>query len=179
MFTSLPILTGIHVCFSFRMITRVALAPPVAVSQTAPRPWPSPAASNKLPPATQTCPQVSDALGPVRLFHLPAQRMTTRTGRAWEGRFWPQSETQALFRQGFRNSSVTKACLNTVFFLFTVKQAVPASRSSNVSYFIQHIAVTLRNPKWCDVTRHKRSESQAMEAAWDRRCFPSGSAMKS
>lgn len=39
---------------------RAALAPPVAVSQTAPRPWPSPAASNKLPPATRTCPQVSN-----------------------------------------------------------------------------------------------------------------------
>ncbi len=58
-----PILMGIHVCFFIRMTTRAALAPPVAVSQTAPRPWPSPAASNRLPPATRTCPQVSDGPG--------------------------------------------------------------------------------------------------------------------
>lgn len=42
---------------------RAALVPPVAVSQTAPRPWLNPAASSKLPPATQTCPQVNDGPG--------------------------------------------------------------------------------------------------------------------
>lgn len=47
-----------------RMITKVALVPPVAASQTAPRLWPSPVASSKLPPVIQTCLQVSDGPWP-------------------------------------------------------------------------------------------------------------------
>lgn len=58
--TSLTILTGVFVCFLIRMTMRAALVPTVAVSQTAPRLWLSPAASSRLPPATQTCPQVND-----------------------------------------------------------------------------------------------------------------------
>lgn len=42
---------------------RVALAPQAAVSQTAPRLWPSPAAFSRLPLVTRTCHQVSDGPG--------------------------------------------------------------------------------------------------------------------
>lgn len=58
-----PILTNIHVCFFIRMTTRAALVPPVALSQTAPRLWPSPAGFSRLPPVTRICPQVSDGPG--------------------------------------------------------------------------------------------------------------------
>lgn len=56
-------LDGFFVCLFLRMTMRVALAPQVAVSQTAPRLWPSPAAFSRLPPVTPTCHQVSDGPG--------------------------------------------------------------------------------------------------------------------
>lgn len=58
--TSLTVVFGLRVCFFNRMTMRAALAPPVAVSQTAPRLWPSPVASSRLPLVTRICPQVSD-----------------------------------------------------------------------------------------------------------------------
>lgn len=50
-------------CLFLRMTMRVALAPQAAVSQTALRRWPSPAAFSRLPLVTQTCHQVSDGPG--------------------------------------------------------------------------------------------------------------------
>lgn len=49
--------------FFIRMTMRVVLAPQVEVCLTAPRLWPSPAAFNRLPPATQTCHLVSNSCG--------------------------------------------------------------------------------------------------------------------
>lgn len=56
-----------------RMTMRVALAPQAAVSQTAPRLWPSPAAFSRLPLVTRTCHQVSD--GPGASKPLPPPRL--------------------------------------------------------------------------------------------------------
>lgn len=60
-------------CIFLRMTMRVALAPQAAVSQTAPRLWPSPAAFSRLPLVTQTCHQVSD--GPGASKPLPPPRL--------------------------------------------------------------------------------------------------------
>lgn len=92
LFTPLPVLTGIFVCFFIRMTTRVGLAPPVAVCQTAPRPWPSPAASSRLPPATRTCHQVSDGRGASEA--LPPSCSENGHQQPQWGRTGPQSETK-------------------------------------------------------------------------------------
>lgn len=60
----------------------VAPAPRVAVFQTAPRPWPSPAAFNRPPPATQTYPQVSDGSEASEAHYLPPQTTTSKSARA-------------------------------------------------------------------------------------------------
>lgn len=60
-------------CIFLRMTMRVARAPQAAVSQTAPRLWPSPAAFSRLPLVTRTCHQVSD--GPGARKPLPPPRL--------------------------------------------------------------------------------------------------------
>lgn len=61
------------------MTTKVALVPPVAVSQTAPRLWPSPVAYSKLPRVTQTCLQVSDVNWLSEAVLIPSPTYLTST----------------------------------------------------------------------------------------------------
>lgn len=61
------------------MTTKVALVLPVAVSQTAPRLWPSPVAYSKLPRVTQTCLQVSDVNWLSEAVLIPSPTYLTST----------------------------------------------------------------------------------------------------
>ena len=72
-------LSFLSVClFVDRISTRAAPAPPAAVPQRAPRPWPSPAASSRPPPATPTYPQVSDGPRGRRGYSTPLLQVTVR-----------------------------------------------------------------------------------------------------
>lgn len=77
-------LTGCSCLFFFctRRTTRAARAPPAAASLTAPRLLLSPAASSRLPPATQTCPQVNDGPGATEAT-LPPCSENDHLGSAW------------------------------------------------------------------------------------------------
>lgn len=83
--TSLAVVFDLLVCFFNRMTMRAALAPPVAVSQTAPRLWPSPAASSRLPLVTRICPQVSDGPGATEAILPPCPENDHQSGLTFSG----------------------------------------------------------------------------------------------
>lgn len=66
-----------NVFIFIRMTMRVAPVPRVEVCLIAPRLWPSPAASSRLPPATPTCHQVSNSL---RASKIDQHTVTQRSG---------------------------------------------------------------------------------------------------